>query len=206
MIALLLALGTVCTESEERIDALVHQLGDVEFQMRQAASQELVNIGEPALPALRKATSDADPEIRWRAAEAVRAVRERIRAATTKKALAELQGTWHLVSYQIDGKQVRGEDKNYRFTVRGDKWSSHDGGQLLQAGTIARIEVQEKFNAIDLPITAGGNIGVTATSIYAIDGDTLKYLNCGEPRATEFAMRPGDGRNYLIYRRASAKQ
>jgi hypothetical protein len=75
---------------------------------------------------------------------------------------------------------------------------------LFQAGTVQRIEVKEKRNAIDLLITQGSGAGVTAVSIYATEGDSLKYLNCGEPRATEFVTKPGDGRHYLTFRRAAA--
>ena len=70
---------------------------------------------------------------------------------------------------------------------------------------ISRIDVQEKTNAIDLSITADGNIEAAATSIDAIEGNTLKYFKCGESRATEFATSPGDGRGYSIFRRASAE-
>jgi uncharacterized protein (TIGR03067 family) len=191
---------------DERIAPLVRELGADEFTRRQAASQELVNIGEPALVLLRKAeASDPDPEIRWRAAEAVRTVNERIRVAATRKALAELQGSWTLVHSEIGGKQTGGEDKSYIFSFRGDKWAIHAGGRLSQGGTVTRIEVKEKLNAIDLAITEGANLGVTAISIYAVERDTLKYINCGEPRATEFATQPGDGRYYSIFRRASTE-
>jgi HEAT repeat protein len=59
---------------DERIAALVRELGH-EFPRRIAASQELTNIGEPALPLLKKAAASApDPEIRWRAAEIFRRI------------------------------------------------------------------------------------------------------------------------------------
>jgi len=189
-----------------RVSQLIRQLGHEDYDLREAASRELIEIGEPALPELQSAAAtNADPEVRWRAEQIAQTVVGRIRAATTKKALEALQGTWYLVSYEVDGKQIRGEDKTFIFTVKEDKWSSQVGGQLAQAGTIASIEVKEGFSLIDLPITQGGNIGVTATSIYAIEGNTLKYLNSAAPRATEFITRPGDGRNYLIYRRANAE-
>jgi uncharacterized protein (TIGR03067 family) len=113
-----------------------------------------------------------------------------------------LQGTWSLVAYETDGKQTKGEDKSHIFAVKGEQWSIQVGGQVFQAGTVQRIEVKEKLNAIDLLITEGGNVGATAASIYAVEGDSLKYLNCGDPRATEFTTKPGDGRHYLTFRRA----
>ena len=44
----------------ERIAALIKQLGDDEFATRENASKELEALGEPALPALRKARLSDD--------------------------------------------------------------------------------------------------------------------------------------------------
>jgi uncharacterized protein (TIGR03067 family) len=101
---------------------------------------------------------------------------------------------------EVGGQQIKGEDKSFVFVIKGDKWSLHVNGQLSQAGTVQQIEVRAKHNAIDLPITEGGNAGTTATSIYAVDGDRMRYLYCGGPRATEFTTKPGDGRTYSIFR------
>jgi uncharacterized protein (TIGR03067 family) len=183
----------------ERVAKLIKQLGDAAFAKREAASKELEAIGEPALAALRKAAaSDSDAEIRRRAEQVIQAIAGRV----AKKELEKLQGTWSLVSYETDGKQIKGEDKSHTFAVKGEKWSIRVGGQVFQAGTVQRIEVKEKLNTIDLLITEGGNVGATAASIYAVEGDSLKYLNCGDPRATEFTTKPGDGRHYLTFRRA----
>src|SRR6516225_8047952 len=53
---------------DEAIPALIRQLGDKSFRKREQAGQRLAALGEPALPALRRAadTSRA-PEIRDRA-------------------------------------------------------------------------------------------------------------------------------------------
>lgn len=184
-----------------RIDRLVRQLGDDRFARREAATKELEAIGEPALGALRKAASHDDAEIRWRAKKVVDSITSRVRAAVTKKELERLQGTWSLVSMEVGGRQIKGEDQTFTLTFKGDKWSLHADGRLSQAGTVQQIEVKGKHNAIDLPITEGGNVGTTATSIYAVDGDLMRYLNSGEPRATEFTTKPGDGRCYSILRR-----
>src|SRR5262245_46428223 len=185
----------------DRVARLIRQLGDDEFARREAASKELDAIGEPALDALRKATSHSDLEVRRRAQRVLAVVTQRVRAAVTRKELGQLQGTWSLVSTEMNGKQLSGEDKTHLFTFKGDTWSTRVNGGLSQAGTVRQIEVKAKHNAIDLPITQGGNAGATALSIYAVEGDVLKYLNCAEPRATELATKPGDGRIYSIFRR-----
>lgn len=206
-VAFLAVAGSLLGESPDelmasRVGRLVQQLGHNEFAKREAASKELDAIGEPALDALRKATSHEDAEIRQRAEKIVSTITSRIRAAVTKKELEKLQGTWSLVSMEVGGRQIQEEDKTFILTFRGDKWSLHVNGQLSQAGTVQQIEVKAKHNAIDLPITEGGNVGTTATSIYALDGDLMRYLNCGEPRATDFTTKSGDGRIYSILRRA----
>lgn len=182
----------------ERVARLIQQLGDDSFAKREAASKELEAIGDPALEALRKAVAAAeDAEIRQRAARVIRAIAER----ATKKELEKLQGTWSLVSYETDGKRIKGEDKTHLIIFKEERWSTHVGGQLAQAGTVERVEVKDKFNAIDLLITQGSSVGVTALSIYALDGDSLKYLNFGGPLPAEFVTKPGDGRHFLTFRR-----
>ena len=54
--------------SREQIAALAEQLGDKQFDVRQAASKQLLEIGEPALPVIRSvAARTRHPEIRFRA-------------------------------------------------------------------------------------------------------------------------------------------
>src|SRR2546423_1670887 len=78
----------------DRVARLVKQLGHREFAKREAASKELDAIGEPALPALRKAASGGDPEVRRRAERILQTVTGRSRAAAARKELARWQGEW----------------------------------------------------------------------------------------------------------------
>jgi hypothetical protein len=52
---------------EARIARLIEKLGDARFRVREAATKELIAIGRPAIPALRKALASPDPDIRLRA-------------------------------------------------------------------------------------------------------------------------------------------
>jgi uncharacterized protein (TIGR03067 family) len=181
-----------------RVARLVAQLGADRFAQREAASKELEAVGEPALPALRKAAASSDNlEVRRRAERIIQA----LAWVVTKRELKKLQGTWYLTSYETDGKRIKGADKAHVFIFKGDQWSIQVGGHVFQAGTVQRIEVKEKCNAIDLLITGAGGIGVTGVSIYALEGESLKYVN-GSPRPTEFVTKRGDGRHYLTFRRA----
>lgn len=65
---------------DERVGRLIDRLGDPDFETREAATRELAEIGEAALPGLRRAASGDDPEVAWRAkkvAALIEAERER---------------------------------------------------------------------------------------------------------------------------------
>ncbi len=56
---------------QAKIQKLVKQLGDDDFQKREDAMEELVKIGDAAVEALKKAAKSEDPEVAWRAKEAL---------------------------------------------------------------------------------------------------------------------------------------
>lgn len=58
--------GTDTTRADH-IRTLVRQLGDDDFQVREKATRELVELGAAALPYLREAAEDKDPEVARRA-------------------------------------------------------------------------------------------------------------------------------------------
>lgn len=73
----------------ETPDTLVSRLGDDSFVVREAAMRDLAALGEPALPAVERAMSSADSEIRWRA-EMIRAM---IRRGISPELRAEIGDT-----------------------------------------------------------------------------------------------------------------
>ena len=64
----------------KRIAVLVLELGNVNYKEREAAQNELIDIGWVALPILRKAQQHKDPEIAARAVRAVEEILTRIEA------------------------------------------------------------------------------------------------------------------------------
>src|SRR2546421_105725 len=60
----------------EKIHSLVKQLGDRTFAVREKAALELVALGKPASPYLRRALRSNDPEIARRAEECLRLIDE----------------------------------------------------------------------------------------------------------------------------------
>jgi hypothetical protein len=65
---------TVPAADRAKLVALVRQLGDDEFEVRQKASAQLRRTGRPVLPLLRRAATDPDPEIARRAQRLVAAL------------------------------------------------------------------------------------------------------------------------------------
>src|SRR3954453_7576222 len=65
----------------DRIERLIDRLGSGAFRDREAATRDLDAVGAPALDALRRAASAADPETRRRAAELVGRISGRLAAA-----------------------------------------------------------------------------------------------------------------------------
>jgi len=57
--------------SRESIKDLVKQLGSDAWEEREEALQELIRIGEPAIPFLQEAAKSADPEVSMRASKAI---------------------------------------------------------------------------------------------------------------------------------------
>src|SRR5436309_12997666 len=68
----------VADSDDTEIARLVRQLGDDEFQQREAATTRLKEIGEPALDAVTKATTSSDPEVRRRAEQIVAVIEDKV--------------------------------------------------------------------------------------------------------------------------------
>ncbi len=58
---------TTAPDQQERIGALIRQLGDDSYKVREKASADLAKLGAAAVPYLRRAQNDADEEIKERA-------------------------------------------------------------------------------------------------------------------------------------------
>jgi WD40 repeat protein len=71
---LILAVAAEPPPKAADIDRLIKQLGSEDFNAREAASKALRAIGEPALPALRKAGESNDAEVRRRARDLADAI------------------------------------------------------------------------------------------------------------------------------------
>jgi hypothetical protein len=91
---LVLLLGQATAEEPagpkaQEIERLVKQLGSEKFQEREAAGRRLVQIGEAALPALRRAGVSGDAEVRRRASQLVKVLQSRIGAREARTILEQ---------------------------------------------------------------------------------------------------------------------
>jgi WD40 repeat protein len=70
--------GCRAEPDESKIARLIKQLGDEDFEKREAATARLKEIGEPALDALVEAKSSDDEEVRRRAEEIVASIEDKL--------------------------------------------------------------------------------------------------------------------------------
>jgi uncharacterized protein (TIGR03067 family) len=107
------------------------------------------------------------------------------RADDKKDPLAELRGTWTLVSYRVDGATLRGADEKSTFTVEEDRWTStwrkDGGGEQIEQGAVKVIDAGGKPKVADLVHTFGVYKGTTTRVFYQIDGDFLRYTSVVAP-------------------------
>jgi len=152
------------------VAGLIKQLGDAKFAKREAAGRELVAIGEPALDALRKASTSPDPEVRTRAERAIAG----IAARAGERELAKWAGYWKTP----DGAWIE---------INGNRWSSGTATWGPARGRIWVVEIGKSFVAADMFVEEGPPSGQTCLAIFWREGDRLRY--CGTysaVRAKEF--------------------
>jgi uncharacterized protein (TIGR03067 family) len=124
-------------------------------------------------------------------------------AGDAKDDLKALQGTWDLVYFEQDGKEVKlqGETKT---VITGDKFVVKRGDTVI-AGGIFKLDPSKKPKAVDTTYTEGPDKGKTFKGIYQLDGDMEKFCRAGSPedaRPTEFKTRSGTSAIVAVYKRA----
>jgi uncharacterized protein (TIGR03067 family) len=102
-----------------------------------------------------------------------------------------LQGTWNIVSLEMDGQKMPGGGA--RIVVRGDRFTTIAMGATYE-GTVA-VHQTTAPKSFDLHFEAGPEKGNTNLGIYELDGDRWKIClsTRGSVRPREFAAPPGTG-------------
>jgi uncharacterized protein (TIGR03067 family) len=121
-----------------------------------------------------------------------------------EKELRHLEGTWKVVSREVDGKKVADEEiKKLTLNIAA-------GGRaalLSEGSAVAMADVTvfpaKKPKEIDLLLGQGENKGKIARGIYELKDDTLRicYAPPGKDRPTEFSSKPGSGNTLSLFKR-----
>jgi uncharacterized protein (TIGR03067 family) len=117
--------------------------------------------------------------------------------------LKALEGTWDLIYFERDGKEVKLQ-KDTQAINTGDKFVVKRGEEVIAAGTM-KLDPSKKPKASETAYTEGMDKGKSFKGIYQIDADTVKFCRAGSPddeRPTEFKTKPGSGRFVAVYKRA----
>ena len=114
------------------------------------------------------------------------------------------EGTWQVVSLEVDGKKTAEEDAK-KITVVNDrdgKWAIEVEGKVIARGT-SEIDPTKKLRTVDLTVTEGDGKGQTALGIYEFKDDTRKVClaPAGKERPTEFTSAAGSGHILALLKR-----
>jgi hypothetical protein len=129
--------------SGEQIDKLIAQLGSSNFRQREAATKELEALGEPALAALKKATTNGDMEVANRAAAVVERITNRLENAR------RLEPTYVDLRFKdTTVEEVFAElakQSGFPITIGGDKSKLAERRVTLETGRVAFWVAFEKL-------------------------------------------------------------
>jgi hypothetical protein len=196
----------------DRIARLIRQLGDDEFERREAASRDLEALGDAAQSALQQAAASGDPEVRQRAAALLLVIAERLERSDVKS-VPPPRGAVVL----FDGKDL--DAWVGRAGLAAPAWKLLDGGVMeAQGGDIRtrrtfaesyRLHVE--FRVPHMPNAVGqarGNSGVYLHGRYEVQildshGLAADIRSCGSiyglaaPRVNA-CRRPGVWQSFDI--------
>ena len=121
-----------------------------------------------------------------------------------KKDRMRYEGTWQVVTLEIDGNKSDEQDAR-KITVVNEadgKWTLEVDGKVIARGT-SEIDPTKKPNSIDLTETEGDDKGKTALGIYELGDDERKvcYAKAGMERPADFSAPAGSGRILAVLKR-----
>lgn len=146
--------------SAASIDSLIRQLSAPEFRIRENATRSIEQLGDSALPSLRKAQPHADPEVRQRLAQLI--------ARLERNGLLAPK----LVTFQADQTPVAEVFKKLSAQT-GYKLATVQGGELL---VTMRVENLPFWQAID---QICNQTGLGLQPHYDANGTTLTFAKLG---------------------------
>lgn len=135
------------------------------------------------------------------AANARQGARADEKADAIKKALKKLEGTWKVVSVEVDGKKRANAQGTGVF--KGNTFTFRQKEQVVE-GTFT-IDPAKSPKTLDLTVTKGKFKGKKSLAIYELKGDTLKacwtlFAKPGK-RPEKFETKDGSGLLLGVYKR-----
>jgi len=108
-----------------------------------------------------------------------------------KPGMEELQGTWDIVSLELDGRKY--PPGGSRIAIHGDRFESLNMGAEY-SGTIS-VDASANPKTFDLHYEKGPEAGKTSLGIFELEADrwTICLGLAGVGRPTEFVAAPGAG-------------
>jgi len=122
--------------------------------------------------------------------------------AKVKSDLDQLQGTWTILTLEIDGVEMpAGAPGGSKIAVKGDQFTTISMGAEYR-GTIA-LDSAKSPKTFDLKFTTGPEKGNTSLGIYELDKDSWKICLtvAGHTRPLTFATKPGSSHALETLRR-----
>jgi uncharacterized protein (TIGR03067 family) len=119
-----------------------------------------------------------------------------------------IEGTWRIVSLEVNGNKSAEEDVKKLTVVNGSDgtWTLLSEGKELIKGT-STIYPTQKPKIIDFTPTEGDQKGQSHLGIYELGEKTRKlcFTPPGKPRPTEFSSTPGSDQILVLFEREKAK-
>lgn len=126
----------------------------------------------------------------------------------TDAELQRFQGTWVMVSAEMDGKKVHDAHvQQSKITFVGDKVELIDPKQHKETivASISKLDTTKNPKEIQWIRTVGPNAGTTMTAIYEFEGPD-RYKICFDPSSVdipkEFGTKAGSGHIWHTWKRA----
>ena len=119
---------------------------------------------------------------------------------------AKLEGTWQVVSLEVDGMMIPKETiKNSKLIIKSKEFTMKENIATYK-GTFS-IDPSKKPKTIDIKFTEGPENGNTSLGIYELDGDDLKLCLSvtTKERPTEFTAKPKSGHGFEVLKREKPK-
>jgi uncharacterized protein (TIGR03067 family) len=125
-----------------------------------------------------------------------------------KRDRKQIEGTWRIVSLEVNGKKAMDEDAKKFTVVNGSDgtWSLLAEGKEISKGT-STFDPTKKPKTLDFTPTEGAGKDNQYAGIYELGEKTRKmcFAPPGKDRPTEFSSMPGSEHILVTFERKKAK-